>query len=422
MFTLQGSGHFVLAAEDCPGFVPAAVERDVQPGESEVRADLVLRRVGRIPVRVLDLQGYGFWKSYKGPLALGSGVVICTKRAIRSMGERLGGLASEAGLGRFRARRELTEAQLEGQGEGFIGLLEPHLEPPYFVTLVCCSEVWASQEVTVAPRELVFRLDPASKPALGSIRVRFRDARTGGIVSKLQFGLCRPGDPKFTEPRVSDADGYFNVDKMPATRMILFLANNPESGFESLTVGFDVIANTLVDLGEFTLQTERNDSRRGVVLDEKGGPVPDVEVRIEHLDPSGKPSGMFDHTRSDRTGSFQYALHASGGLIHLQDSQWVSMPLRCEYSAPVDAPVELHVTRGTACRLAANGRIEEVWGVSVRDAFGFVAFEGTVRGGSVAECKLAPGSYELNVLTPEGEASKQQLDIGASETRIELPR
>ncbi len=421
VFHVRQAGRFRLTAIDCPGYIPASLFVDLLPEESSVRADLRLRRVNEIPVRVLDLQGYDFWKSYRGPLALGSGAVICTRRPITSLPDGLAGLAGESGLARFRPRRESTDTQADVPGEGFIGLLEPHVEPPYFATLVCCSEVWASQEVTVAPKELIFRVDAASKPELGSIRVRFRDARTSRLVSRLQFGLCRPGGPRFTELRVADADGYFSVEKLPAKRMILFLANNPENGFESLTVGFDVIANTLVDLGEFTLQTERNDGRRGVVLDEKGAPIPDLEVRIDHLDPNGKPSGMYDHERTDGMGRFQYALHASGGLVHLCDREWVSVPLRCEYTAPVDVPIELHATRGISCRLAAAGAVEEVWGIQLRDSFGFVVFEGTLHGGSEAECKLATGRYELSVLTPEGQTSSQPLQLGPEGARVELP-
>ena len=422
VFSIQKAGRFRLTAVNCPGFIPASVGVDVRPADTTVRVDLKLKRASEIPVRLLDLQGYDFWKSYSGPLALGPGAVVCTRRAITELGETSANVVGDSGLARFRALRELPQSQRAAQGDGFMGLLEPHVEPPYFVTLVCCSQVWASQEVTATPRELVFRVDAGSKPQLGSVRIRFRDARNGKLVPNLSIAVFRPGDPKATQPRVADAGGNFSFDKLPATRMLLFLANNPGTGLESFTLGFDVIANTLLDLGEFTLRTESSESRRGNVLDESGKPVAGVGVRIEHFDPNGKPSGLFHDLRTDASGAFTFDLHASGGLLHLHDPEWVCAPMRLEYSTPVEIPIEVHASRGVPLRLAAIGGVEEAWGLHLRDAQGLVAFEGTLRGGAEIERKFALGHFELTIMTPEGAVSKQPIELGAGGARVELPR
>jgi hypothetical protein len=195
-----------------------------------------------------------------------------------------------------------------------------------------------------------------------------------------------------------------------------------QSPFETLTMNVDIAPGACTDLGDITLRPESNESRRGVVLNESGRPVPGVEVRIEHLDPSGRPSGLFYSHYTDRDGSFTYAVHASGGLLHLHDNDWVGVPVRCEYTAPVDVPIELRASRGSSCQFAAVGSLEGTWGLLLRDSQGLVAYEGSVRGGSETFCKLAPGSYELFVVTPGGASSKQPLELGAGGARIELPR
>jgi hypothetical protein len=418
-FNVPAEGRYKLVAIECPGYIPAEMSVEVPADVSAVRADLRLKRTRSIPVRLLDAQGGDFWNAYKGALFIGPAVVVCTRQPLALQGADSGNALLSSGLARFRSKRELPKQLVYGQRPGFIGLLEPHVDPPYHASLVCCSEVWASIQVNETPEELVFHVDAESKAALGSIRVRFRDERTGEFLQKLDFGVILPGGPRSVSPQVADSQGFFICGRLPAGRLNLLVSEAP---LEFLTLTFDAVAGTCVDLGDFTLRQERNESRRGVVLDEKGNPVPDVEVRTEHLDPNGKPSGMFISWTTDSRGSFNYALHASGGLLHVHDAEWVSAPLRLEYSAPVDVPIEIRASRGSPCHLAATGSIEESWGVLLRDAQGLVAFEGSVRGGSETACKLAPGRYELSVMTPEGTVSKQPLELGAGGARVELPR
>jgi hypothetical protein len=419
VFNVRKPGRYELTTIECPGFVPASLSVEVRPEDSAVRADLKLKRAHAIPVRLLDSQGEAFWRSFKGALNLGPAIVVCTRGPLVAQGSEPNPALGNCGLASFHLLNAVPPAFNHGQGLGFIGVLEPHVDPPYVASIVCRSRVWASIQVNATPEELVFRVDLDSVSALGSIRARFRDEKSGKFLHELQIGTFLPGQGPSTTPLVADVQEYFTCARLPAGKLILLVS---EPRFETLTLAVDVSAGACTDLGDISLRPEVDEGRRGVVLDESGRPVPDVEVRVERLDPSGRPVGSFysTHTRSD--GTFTFGAAASGSLLHLQDVEWVSAPLRCEYTAPADVPIELHASHGLSCRLAAGGTVQETWGVHLRDEFGLVAFEGRVRGGSEVMCKLAPGRYELFVLTPEGANPKQSLVLGAGGARVELPR
>ena len=415
-FTSVTAGEWRLEAR-LSGYRECQRTLQLDPSQPVCRADLVLEQRICIPVRFLAPDGLRLSEAL-GPMRGGPELylglrlsAIATEQAVQSTTPvRTLGSLERYGLGEYHPGGTGYTGKPPEAGPNGDGLLVVEDRFPMYISATWRGIVLESQRHEVAPKEVVFKLQPERVLGLiGGFKVRLVDAEDKKPVRSYMVNLHHHGQD--LSMGIGE-DGILDLPRLPPG--LVELAVEP-GGYEPLYELIDVQPGSVTDLGTRELARATNSEIK--VADEGGAALADVTFSYA--------DGYSDPQQPPRTARTMFASN-SQGVLHCQrgpgtrwlvanDPRWAAAPLLLGSGSQrivMKPGAELVVSFGTSV-LADTVLV-------VRDSSGACAMTEDAQGGELVRRRLLPGRYELELVSFHGTLLKKSIELGEKPLVIDL--
>jgi len=403
---------------DMEGFLPLAMELDLQPGEPR-RQDLLLSRAVVLPVRIrtpsgestqelLDKAAGSSWD------ALRLTVVATAEPLTHDLPPISHRRYDRHELGSYAANEQAPWLPPSDMPADCDGLLELTAPLPVWVSLLARHVVLATQQVPLGATEIVFVMPvAAAQGVLGEVRLTVVDAESGEPLLNARVDLSDSQSSGGGSPVDGMGSVHF-VEQLPG--LLELTINAP--GHESLRRAVTVASGTPTDLGEVPLDVAT--ALGGRVVDTLGAPV---ALRLHAV-----PVDRFDRDadlcrrqswQSGSDGRFTFPLQGRERyVLETSDRDWVVRPQvldarqgdLTDIELVVDKPVPVTLHASWAADQTRALRIYTETGAPVRSYQRWV-------GGSQRILPLSPGRYEYVV---GARGAGHEFVVGASAATVSL--
>ena len=323
----------------------------------------------------------------------------------------------EVGCGRWIDPRQGGSSVEPDAADGTLLLDVP---APVHAALLFRHLLVAQQPVAAGQDELVFSVDPAAIEArCGSLRMRLIDGVTGAPVSDawVDVSSASSSGERMRQP---DAEGRVLVTRIPPGLARVTVGSGQR---EMLQFVVAIPAGNLIEIGELALLPALE--FEGRLLDAGGAGVAG-RVEWTALD-RPRARGTTADWRNAATGEDgRFTIRAAAGQYLLT----ASCPDRRAAHAIVDlragtsTPIELLVAPATRVRVTASGDPLRGYALEFFDAAGRLAAARRIDARRRERLlHLLPGRYVLEI-HDESDAwlARRELEVGAEELRVEIPR